>query len=167
MRTAVALRVRRGVRLSQAVAAGATIGYACGLASGVFYGAWSVIAKHSLSGHDIPPLAFATLAFLFGTAMFMPLVGRTLPRTVISAPRSALYFLLSGVGSGCAIIFMAFALERGEVVVISPVVSASPLITLVLVWVLLRQMERITLPLVIGALLVVGGVALVAIGDTL
>ena len=167
MRVSGPARIIRGVRLPRALATAGTIGYVCGLASGVFYGAWSVIAKHSLSGHDIPPLAFATLAFLFGTAMFMPLVGRTLPRTVISAPRSALYFLLSGVGSGCAIIFMAFALERGEVVVISPVVSASPLITLVLVWVLLRQMERITLPLVIGALLVVGGVALVAIGDTL
>ena len=62
---------------------------------------------------------------------------------------------------------MAFALERGEVVVISPSRVRKPLITLVLAWVLLRQMERITLPLVIGALLVVGGVALVAIGNTL
>ena len=62
---------------------------------------------------------------------------------------------------------MSFALEHGEVVVISPIVSVSPLITLVLAWALLRQLERITLPLVIGALLVVGGVALVAIGDTL
>ena len=167
MRTSVALRVRRGVRLSHAVAAGATIGYACGLVSGVFYGLWNVIAKYSVSGFGIPPFVFATLAFAFGTVMFLPLVGRTLPKTVMTARRSATYFLLSGVASGSAIILMAFALERGDVVIISPTVSISPLITLVIAWVFLRQIERITLPLVIGALLVVGGVVLVALGDTL
>ena len=99
--------------------------------------------------------------------MFLPLVGRTLPKTVMSAPRSAVFFILSGLGSGCAIIALAFALERGDVVVISPIVSVSPLITLVLAWVLLRQLERITLTLVMGALMVVGGVVLVAIGGNL
>ena len=149
------------------LATAATIGYASGLASGVFYGAWGVVAKHSISGFNIPPLVFATLAFSFGTIMFMPLVGLTLPKRVVTARRSAVYFLLSGIASGSAIILMSFALERGDVVVISPIVSVSPMITLILAWVLLRQMERITLPLVLGALLVVGGVALVAIGDTL
>ena len=157
----------RCLRAPGALVTAGTIGYTCGLASGVFYGAWNVVAKHSVSGFGIPPLVFATLAFLFGTVMFLPLVGRTLPKTVMSARRSAVYFLLSGVGSGSAIIFLAFALERAEVVVVSPIVSVSPLITLVLAWALLRQMERITLTLVLGALLVVGGVALVAIGDTL
>lgn len=167
MRTVITQRMRHGVRLPRTLATAATIGYVCGLGSGVFYGAWGVVAKHSISGFNIPPLVFATLAFVFGTIMFMPLVGLTLPKRVISARRSALYFILSGVGSGSAIILMSFALEHGEVVVISPIVSVSPLITLVLAWALLRQLERITLPLVIGALLVVGGVALVAVGDTL
>ena len=167
MRTMVALRVRHGLRLPRAVAAGATIGYACGLASGVFYGLWNVVAKHSISGFDIPPFVFSTLAFAFGTVMFLPLVGLTLPKTVMTARRSAFFFLLSGVASGSAIILMSYALERGEVVVISPIVSISPLITLVIAWVFLRQIERITLPLLFGALLVVGGVILVAVGDTL
>ena len=126
-----------------------------------------MIAKYAVSGYGIPPLVFATIAFAFGSIMFLPLVGRTLPKTVMSARRSAAFFVLSGLGSGCAIIALAFALERGDVVVISPIVSVSPLITLVLAWVLLRQLERITLTLVMGALMVVGGVVLVAIGDNL
>ena len=163
----VARRILRGAWLPRPLATAAAIGYVCGLISGVFYGAWSVVAKHALSGYGVPALVFATIAFLFGTLMFLPLVGRTLPKTVMSARRSAMYFILSGLGSGSAIILMAFALERGEVVVVSPIVSVSPLITLVLAWVLLRQLERITLTLAFGALLVVGGVVLVAIGDTL
>ena len=160
-------RILRSVGLPQVIGTTATIGYVCGLTSGVFYGAWNVVAKHTISGYDVPPLVFATLAFLFGTVMFLPLVGRTLPKTVMSARRSALFFVLSGLGSGGAIILMAFALERGDVVVVSPIVSVSPLITLVLAWILLRQLERITLTLVFGAMLVVGGVVLVAIGDNL
>ena len=163
----VARRILRGAWLPRPLATAAAIGYVCGLISGVFYGAWSVVAKHAVSGFSIPPLVFATLAFLFGTIMFLPLVGRTLPKTVMSARRSAFFFVLSGLGSGSAIILLAFALERGEVVVVSPTVAVSPLITLVLAWVLLRQLERITLTLVIAAVLVVGGVVLVAIGDTL
>ena len=63
---------------------------------------------------------------------------------------------------------MAFALERGEVVVVSPiVVRQPPNHSWCLAWVLLRQLERITLTLAFAALLVVGGVVLVAIGDTL
>ncbi len=167
MREVVTLRALRSFRLPSGVTTGVTIGFACGLVSGFFYGTWNVVAKYAVSGFGIPPLVFATIAFFFGSIMFLPLVGRTLPKTVMSAPRSAVFFILSGLGSGCAIIALAFALERGDVVVISPIVSVSPLITLVLAWVLLRQLERITLTLVMGALMVVGGVVLVAIGDNL
>ena len=156
----------RNIRAQGAASTAVTIGYVCGLTSGLFYGAWSVVAKHAVSGYGVPPLIFATTAFFFGTLMFLPLVGRSLPRTVANARRSAAFFVLSGLGSGGAIVAMAFALERGDVVVVSPIVSVSPLITLALVWALLRQMERITLTLVLGALLVVGGVVLVAVGNT-
>ena len=94
----VARRILRGAWLPRPLAPAAAIGYVCGLISGVFYGAWSVVAKHALSGYGVPALVFATIAFLFGTLMFLPLVGRTLPKTVMSARRSAMYFILSGLG---------------------------------------------------------------------
>jgi drug/metabolite transporter (DMT)-like permease len=50
------------------------------------------------------------------------------------------------------------------VVVISPIVSSSPLVTLFLAHVFLTRLERVTKRLLFGTLLTVGGVVLVVIG---
>ena len=152
----VARRILRGAWLPRPLATAAAIGYVCGLISGVFYGAWSVVAKHAVSGFSIPPLVFATLAFLFGTIMFLPW-WTDAPQN--GHERTAQRLLLRSVGLGIRQRHhpSGLRLGTGEVVVVSPTVAVSPLITLVLAWVLLRQLERITLTLVIAAVLVVGG----------
>lgn len=161
------LPVLQSLKLRETASTTLTIGYVSGLVSGLFYGAWSVLAKHALSGYSVPPLVFATIAFAFGSLMFAPLVVRDLPAALTKTRRSAFFFALSGLCSGSAIIALAFGLQKGDVVVVSPIVSVSPLITLLIAWVLLRQLERITLTLAFGALIVVGGVALVTVGGTL
>ena len=142
------------------------MGYAFGLVSGVCYGAWSVIAKTAISDYEIPPLLFAAIAFFFGTVMFGPLLAYDGPRAFRLSKRSLAWFALSGVGSGAAIVALSFGLEKGDVTVVAPIVSISPLITLVLVRIFLERLERVSITLVLGVLLVVAGTVLVVVGDS-
>ncbi len=144
----------------------AAFGYAFGLMAGICYGAWTVVAKSTLDNYTIPPILFAAIAFFFGTIMFSPVLVYSVPRAFVSSRRSIVMFILAGLSSAFAIIALSFGLEKGEVTVVSPIVAVSPLITLVLVRIFLERLERISLPLVLGALLVVGGTALVVVGNT-
>jgi len=141
------------------------IGYIFGLFAGVCYGAWSIIAKIAITDFDIPPILFAAIAFLFGTIIFTPVLAYDLPRSLRSSRRSVALFALSGIGSGGAIIALSFALERGDVSVVAPIVSVSPLITLILVRLFMDRLERVTWRLAVGASIVVAGTVMVVVGD--
>ena len=140
-------------------------GYGFGLISGICYGAWSVIAKTAIADYHIPPLLFAAIAFSFGTVIFLPVLAFDLPRSLKSSKRAVAMFTISGLGAGVAIVALSFGLERGDVTVVSPIVSVSPLITLVLVRIFLEQLERISPRLVLGALMVVSATVLIVVGD--
>ena len=73
--------------------------------------------------------------------------------------------VLSGIAASSGVAFNYSALSLAPVVVVAPVSSVSPLISLSLAYVFLKQLERITLRIWIGACLVVGGVILVTLGS--
>ena len=104
------------------------IGYLFGLAAGVCYGAWSVITKTAITDYDIPPLLFAAATFAFGTFMFAPLLVYSAPRAFKSSKQALGLFALSGLGGGVAVIALSFGLQKGDVSVVGPILSASPLI---------------------------------------
>ena len=64
----------------------------------------------------------------------------------------------------CALSFFFLAISEGAVVRVAPVVGAYPLITILLSYVFLGRLERVTWRTVAGAVLVVVGVALIAFG---
>ena len=156
------LAARIGTTTSESPAAG----YAFGIIAGICYGAWTIIAKTAISDYNIPPLLFASVAFLFGTIMFGPVLAYDLPRAIRISKRALAMFAISGAGSGGAIVALSFALENGEVTVVAPIVSVSPLITLFLVRIFLERLEKVSLRTILGALLVVGGTVLVVVGNT-
>ena len=143
-----------------------TVGYIFGLAAGICYGAWSVIAKTAIVSYDIPPIMLAGTAFFFGTLMFAPVLAIGIPRAFNASKRALAMFALAGMCAGVAIMSFSVSLEQGDVTVVTPIVSISPLITLVLVRVFLERLDRVSLRLVLGALLVVGGTVLVVVGDS-
>ena len=57
------------------------------------------------------------------------------------------------------------AVQRGDVVVVAPIMATFPLWTLLLSHVFIARLERITPRLITGALLAVGGVIAVALGS--
>ncbi|MDE0332373.1 MAG: EamA family transporter [Nitrospinae bacterium] len=55
------------------------------------------------------------------------------------------------------------ALKYGDISVVSPLSSTAPLFALLYTWIFLRDMERITLPILLGTLCVVAGGAIIAV----
>lgn len=142
------------------------VGYLFGLLAGVCYAAWTIITKSAITSYDIPPLLFAATTFAFGTLMFAPVLVYSAPQAVKSSKQAMAFFALAGVGTAIAVIALSFGLEKGEVTVVAPIISVSPLITLILVRIFLERLEKITPTVVMGALLVVAGTILVVVGDT-
>jgi drug/metabolite transporter (DMT)-like permease len=76
--------------------------------------------------------------------------------------RGALWFAAVGICNGLAVLSMYAALGRGSVALVSPLVASYPLVTLLLSLAFLKQ-ERISLQLVAGVAVTVGGVVLLII----
>lgn len=78
------------------------------------------------------------------------------------------YFALSGGLTAVALLsmFSALALPAGRVAIVESLTSTAPLFTTVFAYLFLRDLERVTRGVVVGAILVVGGTALVTLGPT-
>ena len=151
------------------------LGYLMALGAGASYGATNVMAKQTLEVFD-SPLVITMLSMLVGMVVLAPLVGASTSHSGVHREKgqgfsknlwSLRWVALAGIASGIAVISLYFAVQRADVVVISPIVSSSPLITLFLAHVFLTRLERVTKRLLFGALLTVGGVVLVVIGNQL
>jgi drug/metabolite transporter, DME family len=84
-------------------------------------------------------------------------------RVAFNAPGTKLA-LLSGVCEGTAYILMWRALGSGHVSVVTPLVNATPMFTVVLVLLLLRGVERMTWRITIASTMAVAGALLVVLG---
>ena len=128
------------------------------------YGSSQFLARRIVTEHA-PPLVVATVALFVGFLVLTALANKNIVKDR-HAPRKALLFLvLSGIAASSGVAFNYSALSLAPVVVVAPVSSVSPLISLSLAHIFLQQLERITLRIWIGAFLVVAGVILVTLGS--
>jgi uncharacterized membrane protein len=77
--------------------------------------------------------------------------------------RGALLFTGAGFFSTLGLVAMFIALEKGKVVLVSPVLATHSLTTLLFAALFLRGIERLTPRVALGALLVVGGVIVLSV----
>lgn len=131
------------------------------LLSAFVAGSTQVIRKIGLAGISLPILGAATTT---GTSLVAIAVSLTVSRnwSMVRFHRRALgYFILAGcsVTLGVASIFMS--LHLSDVVIVAPLASLSPLYSLVLSAVFLRDVEVITARKVVAAGLIVVGVVLI------
>jgi drug/metabolite transporter (DMT)-like permease len=144
------------------------IGYGLALASAACYGA-STISGRVLSNLFGSPLIMAAGSMMFATLILSPWFGKQAVEGVASSGRGSIYMFMAGLSAACAVMALYFSITRegSSVLVISPIVSCNPLVTLILARLFLRRSENVTRELAIGTLMAVGGVALVVIGATL
>jgi drug/metabolite transporter (DMT)-like permease len=153
----------RPIREGEGLSGSAVRGYIFAFAAAIAYAASQVVAREGVAEFDAP-LVGTTVALLFGTLGFIAIAVRNRAAPVHDFRRGALFFGLAGIFSATGVSAMFLAVERAEVVVVSPVSSTHPLFTLLFAAILLRDLERITSRIVLGGVLVCGGVVLISIG---
>ncbi len=140
-------------------------GYVLALLAAACYGA-STLSGRVLSLQFGSPLIMAAGSMFFATLVLSPVYGREAVQKSTSGGWAPLFVFLAGFAAACAVISVYFAVTRegSSILVIAPIVSCNPLVTLLLARLFLRQSETITKELVIGTLMAVGGVAMVVVG---
>ncbi len=105
------------------------------------------------------PLFFAAVVgpislFCFASTLTIPIMRSR----IVWNPKSLLSFISAGVFETLAVLFMLNAFVTGPVVLVSPIAATSPIWTLLMGALFLRDLERINRFAVMGTLCVVAGV---------
>jgi uncharacterized membrane protein len=80
-------------------------------------------------------------------------------------PRAALFFGAAGLCQGIGLVGLYIALQIGLVSVVVPLYNLSPLFVLVLSWLFLKGVEKITGRILVGTLAIVSGVILIGLNS--
>ena len=147
----------------------AFIGYLLAFGAACCYGTTNVVVRQ-LTIDYTSPLVVATISLFFGILLVAPVAGKQAVSRigeVRQSPRFMVYAALSGLAAATGVNCTYFALQRAEVVVVAPIVSANPLFTLLLAALFLPLQENVNRWLVLGIAVTVAGVALVVLGSTL
>jgi drug/metabolite transporter (DMT)-like permease len=138
------------------------IGLAFSFGCTVLFATRDNIVRHLASGTAVPPQLAAAATMLSGTALILLYLAATRRRRLLAdLRRAAIPFVPAGVlwGASYASLFEAF--YRARVTVVSPLVATESLATVLFAVLLLRRTELVGRHLLLGALLVVAGGALI------
>jgi transporter family protein len=140
------------------------VGLLCAVAGAAAYGTGHVIARHVVTRAAPAPVT-ATYTLFFGM-LFLFVISVPHINRDFQAPRSALIMMaLAGVCSSFGIFLMFSALARAPVMLASPIVATYPLIAMTFTHIFLQRLERVTLRMVLGAILVAVGITFVVLGQ--
>jgi drug/metabolite transporter (DMT)-like permease len=143
-----------------------TLGLLCSFASSVSYGLGTVIARKAVS--EASPYITALIALLAGLVALTAFSAGNLAGDLKAAPkRTYLHLSLAGMFAVFGLVLLYVALTKAPVAVVAPVSSLTPMFALVLSHFFLQRLERITLKVIAGTILVVVGVALVSINSAI
>lgn len=145
------------------------LGYLLALGAAASYGGANVMAKHLTLVYG-SPLVITAFSLLFGILLLAPFAGTQSVQTLKAAGgdlKFAGFASLSGLASAVAVISLYYALQRADVVLVSPITSTNPLMTIFMARMFISQLENITWQVVAGAGLAVLGIVLVVFGNTL
>ncbi len=132
------------------------------LLAALCYGTNPILAKLGLHLSN-EPLLGACIGIVASTIVYTAyffLSGQG--HDLVALPRQAgWYFGLAGMVSTLAIFSLFFALERLPASIVAPFISTVPLVTLILSYLILHDVGRVTRADVIGTILIVAGVVVV------
>jgi len=123
-----------------------------------------VTVRWGLGGSAAPILAAAVAAITSTIEIF--LINRYIYKeTFILPPKHVLrWFVSSGIFTGGSFLFMFLALSMERVSIIAPLINSYAAFVLVLAPLMARQIEKVTVRKVVGAVLVVAGIFLISAG---
>jgi DME family drug/metabolite transporter len=125
------------------------------------FGASSILRKGGLEYVNVPLLGAAITAgsaALFSLILLQVQGGKAVFQL---NQRSARWLFPAGIFNTAAMLSVFYALSHGKVVIVDPLVSSNPVITLLLTAIFLRDVEVLSLRVIFGAVLTVAGTVLV------
>lgn len=136
------------------------VGWVCAGATSLLWGVAATFFKKAAL--DIHPLAVSSIALWIGFIVSF-IAARLLDPGGIVPARSWRWILVSACCQTVAVPFYILAFTHTLAVRVTAIVSAQPLLVIPIGWLIMRESENITLRLIFGATLVVGGTILVII----
>jgi DME family drug/metabolite transporter len=133
------------------------------LVGAMAFGASAILRKAGLGFVNIPLLAAAITAVAAAIFSFALLQIQGGKQTFKLTRRSAAWLFSAGLVNTAAMLSVFYALSHGKVVVVEPLVSSNPVLTLLLTAIFLRDVEALSSRVIIGALLTVTGTILVVL----
>ncbi len=138
------------------------IGLAFAFGCTVFFATRDNVVRRIASGSDVAPqLAGATTILSGAVVILLYLAATRRGRLAGDLRREAAPFVLPGLAWGASYASLFEAFYRARVTVVSPLVATESLVSVLLAVLLLRRTELVGRQLVVGALLVVAGGALI------
>ena len=131
------------------------------------YGTSAVLIREGMTAKMAPPLVGATVALFWGTLALLPQTILNMKSFRHTNRKGYALFLLAGVAASMGMMSNFFGLSMAPVVVVTPLTSINPLVTIVLAGVFLKRLEKVTLRIVMGAALVVAGVIVITVDTAL
>jgi uncharacterized membrane protein len=125
------------------------------------FGVSTNLRKLGLMASNVPLMAAAVTAataFVFSVCLLQARGGL---RALKLSRSNWKWFFAAGIANTSATLAVFYALSFGDVVVVEPLVASNPVLSLILSAIFLKDLETITLRLVLGALCTVVGTILV------
>jgi uncharacterized membrane protein len=127
----------------------------------VAFGISSTLRKAGLDVVPIPILAAAVTAGTAALFSFALLRCQSGAQAFQLTQKGAAWLFSAGLFNTAAMLSVFYALSHGKVVIVEPLVSSNPVLTLLLAAIFLRGLEALTVRVITGALLTVLGTILV------
>lgn len=134
------------------------------LLASLLAGCSQVLRKVGLGAVPHPFLAAAVTASSSFAVSLLTLWVSGKGRTSLRLDRKSLpFYLPAGVAVSLGMVSIYYALDLGKVTVVIPISSTGPFFSLIFSAIFLRDVERVTLKIVLGACLIIAGVLLITV----
>jgi DME family drug/metabolite transporter len=130
------------------------------IAGALAFAVSSNLRKLGLQEENIPLMATAVTAGTAAVFVWLVLYFQGGWSAVRLTKQSFRWLLAAGVCNSIATISVFYGLSHGKVVVVEPIVSANPVLSILFTAIFLRDLEAITMRVVAGALCTVAGTIL-------
>ena len=140
------------------------LGYAASVGAALSFALGALVVRKAVTDFTTP-LVTVAYSMLVACAVLAVLAGRGAVAEMARAPRVGWALAVAaGTISSAAAISYYFALNFAPVVLVSPVSGTAPLFAMLFTIIFLKRLESVTPRMIAGCVLVVAGVALIAMG---
>ncbi|MFL2804090.1 MAG: EamA family transporter [Dehalococcoidia bacterium] len=141
------------------------IGVIYAVISAFMYSLAAVIGKQ-LTEDTASPLIISSFSLFFGLIVtFLVMAPKAIKEITQTPLKNWNTIIIAGLCSSCGVMFYFLSLASAPVVVVTPIISIYPLITIVLAFLFLKGIETISLRTILGTILVISGIIFILFGN--